>query len=393
MNNPATTMTSFVDKIANMFGYIRKDTIPISTVGSHILGSPIIQWAESQTSPTELRAIARQCEILRAVINVIKENVSSVPFKLSLKQDSPYAKKTLDRAWMILTDPNEEKESIRGLIRRLMEDLLILDAGALEIRNAYDGLPRYVGWIPADEIRMAQPSKPGTVPSPAYYRIQMNQVVTEFEQDELIYFVRDKQPSGYGLSPVEVLKSACEAIIKGQTYNREYFDRGTMIDGILNLPELHEDELRSFRQYWNAMIQGKRHVFAMTNARNANWLPLRQSNKDMEFHQHLIWLSRLVCMIYGISPQEIGITYDINRATAEVMDRNTIRRCIRPWLVLIKERLEEEILHKINPDIEFIWQGIDREDALTQAQIYQIATAGRPWMEPDEVRQEMGFNT
>ncbi len=63
-------------------------------------------------------------------------------------------------------------------------------------------------------------------------------------------------PSGYGLSPVEVLKDACEAVIKGQTYNRDYFDHGTMIDGILNLPELHDEELRNFRAYWNAMIKG-----------------------------------------------------------------------------------------------------------------------------------------
>ena len=96
-------------------------------------------------------------------------------------------------------------------------------------------------------------------------------------------------------------------------------------------------------------------------------------------------------MIYGISPQEIGLTYDINRATASVMDRNTIRRGIRPWLMLMKERFEEEILRKIHPDLEFIWLGIDREDARTQAEIYRIATGGRPWMEPSEVRQELGF--
>ena len=380
-----------MERIAGKFGFIRKDAFPVAQPGSWLFGSGIVPWTNFTTPPSELRDLARRCETLRAAIGIIKESVVAVPYRLTLKKESMRGSIALERAQLIINDPNEGKETFRSTLRRLMEDLLILDAGALEIRDALDGLPRYIDYVPGEEIRLAVPEKPGTVPSPAYFRTRMGKVVAEYEQDELIYFVRDRQPSGYGLPPVEVLKGACEAIIKGQTYNREYFDRGTMVDGILNLPELNEDELRSFRRYWHSMIQGKRHVFAMTNARDARWLPLRQSNKDMEFHQHLLWLSRLVCMIYGISPQEIGLTYDINRATAAIMDRNTIRRGIRPWLTLIKERLEEEVLKKIHPDIDFIWLGIDREDAMTQAEIYRIATGGRPWMEPSEVRHELGL--
>jgi HK97 family phage portal protein len=393
LNKSQGAITRFADLIADQLGYVRKDAVPTMSSGSYIFGSPIMPWTENQTPPSELRSLARRCETLRAAIILIKESVASVPFNLALKQDSPSARRAIERAELILHDPNEGKETIRGLIRRVMEDLLVLDAGALEVRYAMDGMPRYLDWIPGDEIRLAQAWKPGTVPSPAYFRIRMGQVVSSYEQNELIYFVRDCQPSGYGLSPVDVLKNAAESIIKGQTYNREYFDRGTLVDGILNLPELNEDELRSFRRYWNAMIQGKKHVFAMTNARDARWLPLRQTNKDMEFHQHLLWLSRLVCMIYGISPQDIGLTHDINRATAAVMDRMSIRRGIRPWLMLIKERFEEEIFRHIHPDIELIWQGIDKEDALTQSKIYQIATGGRAWMDPDEVRAEMGLKS
>jgi len=391
LKNSAPVLIQLADMLAERLGYVRKDTIPLMMSGNHILGSPIVPWAENRTPPEELRALARRCETLRAVISIIKESVASVPFRLGLNSDSVSGNKALERAALILSDPNEHKESLRDLIRRLMEDLLILDSGAFEIRKAFDGLPRYINWIPGDTIRLAMPETPGTAPSPAYFKVHMNTITAEYEQDELVYFARDKQPSGYGLSPVDVLKDACEAVIKGQTYNRDYFDHGTMVDGILNLPELHDEELRNFRAYWNAMIKGKKHVFAMTNARKANWLPLRQTNKDMEFHQHLLWLTRLICMIYRISPQEIGITHDVNRATAVVMDRNTIRRCIRPWLGLIKERLDEEIFHKIHPDIELIWLGIDREDALTEARIFQIATGGQAWMDPDEVRRELGL--
>lgn len=391
MNKSSNKIRTMADRIADRFGYVRKDAFPIAQAGSWIFGSGIVPWSSSTTPPSELRDLARRCETLRAAIGIIKESVAAVPFRIALKTESFNGSRALERTQLIITDPSEGKETFRSTLRRLMEDLLILDAGALELRYALDGLPRYIDYIPGEEIRLAASEKPGTVPSPAYYRLQMGRIIGEYEQNELIYFVRDRQPDGYGLPPVEVLKNACEALIKGQTYNREYFDRGTMVDGILNLPELNEDELRSFRRYWNSMIQGKRHVFAMTNARDARWLPLRQTNKDMEFHQHLLWLSRLICMIYGISPQEIGLTYDINRATAAIMDRNTIRRGIRPWLMLIKERFEEEILRKIHPDLEFIWLGIDREDAMTQAEIYRIATGGRAWMEPSEVRQELGL--
>lgn len=385
---PKTTL----DRIAAKLGYIRKNIHPPTQIGAWLFGTGFSPYSHPATPPSELRDLARRCETLRAAISIIKESVAAVPFRLALKNLSTNGDKALKRAQLILSDPSAGKETFRSTLRRLMEDLLILDAAALEIRYALDGFPRYIDYIPGEEIRLATPEIPGTIPSPAYFRLQLGHIIAEYEQDELIYFSRDRQPSGYGLSPVEVLKNACEALIKGQNYNREYFDRGTMVDGILNLPELNEDELRGFRRYWNAMIQGKRHVFAMTNARDARWLPLRQTNKDMEFHQHLLWLSRLICMIYGISPQEIGLTFDINRATAAVMDRNTIRRGIRPWLMLIKERLEEEIFRKIHPDLEFIWLGVDREDAKTQAEIYHIATGGRPWMEPAEVRQELGLN-
>ena len=389
--NKINLINQITDKIALRFGYIKKDSIPAFQSGGWLFGGSGMVWSGSTSSPTELRDLACRCETLRAAISIIKESVSAVPFRLSLATESPSGRRAIARAELILSDPSEGKETFRSILRRLMEDLLILDAGALEIRHALDGLPRYIEYIPGDEIRLAAPEIPGTIPSPSYYRVSMGHVIGEYEYNELIYFVRDRQPSGYGLPPVEVLKNTAESIIKGQTYNREYFDRGTMVDGILNLPELNEDELKNFRRYWNAMIQGKRHVFAMTNARDAHWLQLRHTNKDMEFHQHLLWLSRLVCMVYGISPQEIGLTHDVNRATAQVMDRNTLRRGIRPWLMLIKERVEEEILRAIHPDLEFIWLGIDREDALTQAEIYRIATGGQAWMEPSEVRHELGL--
>ena len=198
MNKPTGVLTRITDHIADRLGYIRRDTIPKASAGSYLLGSAINPWSETQTPASELRALARRCETLRAVISTIKESVAAVPYRISLKEDTPSGRKALNRAMLILNDPNESKETFTCIIRRLMEDLLILDAGALEVRRAMDGLPRYINWLPGDEIRFTQPEDPGTVPSPAYYRVKLGRIEAEYEINELVYFVRDRQPSGYG---------------------------------------------------------------------------------------------------------------------------------------------------------------------------------------------------
>ena len=64
----------------------------------------------------------------------------------------------------------------------------------------------------------------------------------------------------------------------------------------------------------------------------------------MQFLEFQVWYVRKVAAVYGLSPQDLGLTMDINRANAEQQAEQTEDRGQRPLMALMQEALTREIV-------------------------------------------------
>jgi phage portal protein BeeE len=166
---------------------------------------------------------------------------------------------------------------------------------------------------------------------------------------------------------------------------------------MINLPGATEDQVNEFKTQWEAGTEGKLWKAMFTNIDRDGMIieKLRESNQEMQYYELTLWLAKVIVAAFEISPQDVGLTMDINKATGEVQERNTKNQGIRNMLDLMSEYANSIIrdLAEVAPrfgDLEYVYTDLDRLDAKTQAEIDEIYTRIGKVL-PEELRARDGI--
>jgi phage portal protein BeeE len=250
-----------------------------------------------------------------------------------------------------------------------------VDGGTIRINALWDGSdpadPRYF-WYPDNFARAA------------------------FRNDDMVYMMAN--PATYrvvGLAPMETLKMAIDAELSGQAYNQRQVINAAP-DGMLDLGEgARPEQVTAFQSYWQSEVAGKGAMAFVGGTRNAKFVPFRSSNRDMQFLEWQMYLVRKIAAVFALSPQDLGLTADVNRATADVQQEQTEDRGLRPLLMLIQEYLTREIVWdpafggQAN-NLAFKFTRLNLKESLTRAQMYKLNLAGVSFVSVNEVRIDSG---
>jgi hypothetical protein len=136
-----------------------------------------------------------------------------------------------------------------------------------------------------------------------------------FTEDELKVGMRnptsDVFNNGYAVCELELLVNLITSHLNTEYYNMAYFSQGFSAKGILYLKApLNRRKIETIRQQWQHMIRGSRNSFQtpiFAGMDEVKWIPLTQNHSDIEFQGWLQYLIKMICAIYQIDPQEIGI--------------------------------------------------------------------------------------
>jgi hypothetical protein len=101
------------------------------------------------------------------------------------------------------------------------------------------------------------------------------------------------------------------------------------------------------------------------------------------------------CAVFQISPQDVGITMDINRANADQQAEGSEDRGLRPLLALIQEYLTREVVWDPSfggrkNNLAFRFTKLNLKESLNRAQINTLALGKVPWKTINEARTEEG---
>lgn len=341
---------------------------------------------------------AEHSEWVRAAINVRKSQISAaewdiVPYD---KKNSLYSPDLAAKIKTVFDRPNPQLDSFRSFLEPIVEDILVLDAGVIEnVRNMRGQIAQLWG-VDGGTIRVNALWDGSDLAEPRYFWYPDFQERARFRNEDMVYMMAN--PATYrvvGLSPLETLKLTIDAELSGQSYNHRQVINAAP-DGMLDLGEgARPEQVTAFQNYWQAEVAGKGAMAFLGGTKNAKFVPFRSSNRDMQFLEWQTYLVRKIAAVFGLSPQDLGVTHDINRATSEVIQENTEDRGFRPLLALIQEYLTREIVW--DPmfggpanNLSFRFTRLNLKESLARAQMYKLGLAGVSYVTVNEVRIDSG---
>ena len=340
---------------------------------------------------------AEHSEWIRAAINIRRQQVSSaewdiVAFDPDVNVDNRRLQKKIKR---LFDRPNPAMDSFRSFIEPIVEDILVLDAGCIEEVRSLRGETVELWAVDGAQVRVSS-TWDGDPDEYRYFWYPDGFERAKWLNSELVYIMEN--PRTYlpvGLSKLETLKLTIDAELSGHEYNRRQVAQAAP-DGIFDLGEgIRPEQVEEFESYWHSEIAGRGATAFIGGSKGAKFIPFRASNRDMQFLEWQVFLVRKIAAVFGLSPQDLGLTMDVNRANAEQQAENTEDRGLRPLLALLQDYLTREIVWDEafgGPDnnLAFRFTRLNLKESVNKAKINELALARVPWKTINEARKEDG---
>jgi HK97 family phage portal protein len=296
-------------------------------------------------SPQQLRRWADTSEWVRAAINHRRAQCSQAMWHITpVDPAQSYDPQLAAMLEMLFLHPNTRQRGFRELIEPMIEDILVLDAGVIEKELNLKGVAVALHLVDGATMRMI-PNWDGDVNKPRYAWVPRGTPVATLLDSQVIYLMAN--PTSHrltGFSPLEALKIAIDSDLEAALYNKRLVGQVNP-PGILNLGEnVGAPQADSFRVYWDSEVAGRKQMGIVAGVKNPQFINMGQTAKEMQFMQWQVYLLRKIAAVFGIAPQDLGITFDVNRANATVQQELSEDRGLRPLLSMIEEAFNTEII-------------------------------------------------
>jgi phage portal protein BeeE len=292
--------------------------------------------------------------------------------------------------------PTYAADSFRSWVEPIVEDILVLDAGVVEKVRTIGGDIADLAPVRGEWIRVAAHWDGSEPDEPRYFFYPDYQYKASFKNDDMMYIMaHPRTNSPVGLSPLETLKLTIDSELQATEYNRRQVMHAAP-DGLLNLGEQADDgKVTNFRSFWRSEVEGKTTLAIIGGSKGAGFTPFKNSNREMQFREWQDYLIRTIAVVFGLSPQDLGITFDVNRSTSETQSQNTEDRGLRPLMALIQDYFTREIVWDRSfggpaNNLAFRFNDLNLKESMGKANINKIAMAGIPWKTQKEARIDDG---
>ncbi len=335
-------------------------------------------------------------EWIRGAVNIRRSQVSSAEWDIvPFNKNRPVSTRLQKEVRQFFQRPNPANDSFRSFIEPIVEDIIVLDAGVVEKVRSLTG--DLVELWPVDGATIkVNANWDGNPDEPRYFWYPDYKERAQFKTSDMIYMMANRRSnSPVGLSALETLKNTIEAEIMGHTYNTRQV-AGAAPDGLLDLGEgMTEPDVRKYRAYFESEVAGRGSIGFIGGSKGAQWIPFRKDNREMQFLEWQIYLVRKMCVVMGLTPQDLGLTFDINKSTSEVQIQISEDRGLRPLMTLLQDYLTQEVIWDdafggVENNLCFRFTALNLKESSAKAVINEKALAGVPWRYINEARLEEG---
>lgn len=335
---------------------------------------------------------------IHGAIGVRKDQIASAEYEVApVDPTAQYSKRLVKEIKFLFDHPNPRDRSFRAFVTPVIDDLMTLDSGCVELIETGRRDLRYIFPVDSKHVRVAR-DWDGLDGDTARYFWYPNGIDSgrAWRNSQFLMLMQNSTTyTPLGLSPIEILRMTIDALLYGGDYNRRQV-RGAAPEGLLHLGEgVPPDKVEQFRTEWQAYQQQGGALAIIGGGKNPDFKAFRQSNRDMQFLEWLRWLVMEIAIVYRESIQDLQQMFDINRATGDNLAEQSEDRGLRPLADLIQDEFTQQIVWHPSfggPDnnLCFRFTNLKIRDSYERARTHDLALAHFPKLTPNEARVDDG---
>jgi hypothetical protein len=315
-----------------------------------------------------LRTFSVVYDVARVCINHRKRQINNLEWNIVPKDDKADHDKFTKRIETLTTFFEEPMPGMdfKVWVDRLLEDVLVLDAGVLWKDRTFGG--KTLGLLPIDgsTIRL-KVEEDGTVPIPpevAFQQIIWGQVHGEYTTDEMYYKIMNpRTTSPYGLSPLECLVIGVDAALRSQMSNSALLSEGTVPEGFLSMPDTwNPEQIKDFQMWFDTLLAGNfnqnSRIKMIPGGKGIGYIPTKKA-EDMRMLDFEKWLLMKTCAMFDVQPRDIGFELNSTPGNGDSQQELGNQRGLVPMANFLKGFFTQIISKDFGmSDLKFEWKGL-----------------------------------
>lgn len=319
-----------------------------------------------------LRAFSVVYDVARACINYRKRQIDNLEWAIvpvNEKADQDKFKRQIEIATAFFKKPSNG-ETFKTWLDKLMEDILVLDAGVLWKDKTFGGTLTELVPVDGATIRL-KINEDGTLPEPpegAYQQIIYGEIKGEYTIEEMYYkMMNPRNNTPYGLSPIETLIISIESAMRSQIFNSSMLSEGNIPEGFYTLPDTWTPEqIKEFQIWFDSMMAGNAatttRIKFMPGGKGVGYIPTKKP-EDMRMLEFEKWLLLKTCAVFDVQPESVGFIENVTSTTATGQREFGNERGLVPTANFLKELFTEVVQKDLNlPQLKFEWKGLQSVD-------------------------------
>lgn len=258
-----------------------------------------------------------------------------------------------------------------------LDNLLTFDSGPLYRRRNRDGQIIALEVVDGSTIYplVDEFGRRPMAPAPAYQQVIKGQSSVDFTAEDMTYArFRPQTDSPFGMAPLESIMMTVNTDMRFQWHLLQMFTEGSIPGGFMEVPPdiSNPDQVAEWQDYWDATFMGDQAIahklVAVPNG--AKFTATTPASFDPEFPKYL---AIKVAAAFGVIPQDLGLTDDVNRATGETQTDTQFRVNTLPWVNFVQSIVTRYLQHDLGLPVQLkLKTGRDEEDRLTEAQAWKL---------------------
>lgn len=342
-----------------------------------------------------LRALSENFDLLRLVIETRKDQVCTMPWAVTYRDPKKKPDARCDKAAKLLRRP-DGRHRWASWLRMLLEDLFVLDAPAIYVRQNLGGEVFGFEAIDGATIKpVIDPSGRAPLEGTAYQQVIKGLPAVDYTREELLYLPRNVRTHRvYGYSPVEQIINTVNVALRRQQFTLSYFTEGTVPDALGGIPETWTTEqIKQFQDYWDMLMtqdadsNGQRRKLKFVPGEIArNFKETKAPPLKDQFDE---WLARVVCYCFSIDVTPF--VAQVNRSVAETNRAQSLAEGLGPTQQWVVEMVEDVLERAGFDDLTLSWQEGEIIDPEQRQRVLCGYVAAKV-MHPDEARAKLAMD-
>jgi Phage portal protein len=383
-----------------------------------------LNYVPRSTEPIDfdtLRALANNCDVLRAVIEARKDLLSGLDWVIRTRNLDdgapsqvavPRPKRT--KSGQVVNAINsgasaDQLERIKNITdflqypdrenswdqwsRALHEEKFVIDAATVYRRRTRGGKLYALELMDGATIKplITATGRRPVSPDPAFQQVLHGIPAVNYTREELLYMPKNVRVNHlYGYGPVEQILVTVNTAIRRSVFQLEFYREGSTPDAWVGLPpEWNLTQVKQFQKYMDSLLSGQ-----LGERRKVRFMPGNfkyQETKPFDLKDmYDEWLARIICFTFSVSPEPF--VQHISRSSGQTSRNRALEEGLLPdqrWFKQLVDRVIREDFG--STDLEFVYLEDREQDPSAQANI-DVAYAKGAIKAIDEVRELRGLD-